>query len=598
MATKDLNIFGISERSSSQARAKGECPLLMEAATPDIYRRNAFRITGLEVDAKPREITRHVQELEIMADLGDPESSSKHCFAIKADQDQIKEALERLKNPKTRLIDEFFWLWPMEFGKSKEDKGLNYLKEGKLKDARNFWLEELNCVDSSHSKQKKISAKHNIAVLFHLVALDWETKYRVKSNLKKEQSDSVDSYWKQAFKNWDDIITDDQFWAIIESRIFDIDDPSLKIDFVEDFRNSLPEAFDKINGELALQFAEKGRMDLAKWHIAFMKETNQGLDNVEKTSELVLTPAKERIRHFIKDAENKSKRDVRSGDIVGSELLAKSKPILELFDLFFGSGSASQDDIYDEIAESARCITIAYMNKTEDYQGSVKILKDILAVAKSIRLRQKLQKDINVGKDNEHFVQIKPILDELQKIEQSSNDYNAKLANIKFRVIFSLDELGEEIKHTELFNQLKDSLAIVLRSISVGAFNSYAAMPYSKDLIATSAEAISLALQYANDRALKNKIKADYDFVMPLASKWGIRIPKHTNLPLRLSVHKKREEPISKDTNIPPYEPVGDPKVKQNLSHTHKSKKIGEMTGVFIAVVIAALILLAIWLMT
>jgi hypothetical protein len=40
-------------------------------------------------------------------------------------------------------------------------------------------------------------------------------------------------------------------------------------------------------------------MDIADLHVQFMRETNEGLDNIDKSAELVLAPAATRLRQQI-----------------------------------------------------------------------------------------------------------------------------------------------------------------------------------------------------------------------------------------------------------------------------------------------------------
>jgi hypothetical protein len=45
-----------------------ECVALFDACTPHVYRHNAFRITGLPVDASTREIKRRMDDLKSAAE--------------------------------------------------------------------------------------------------------------------------------------------------------------------------------------------------------------------------------------------------------------------------------------------------------------------------------------------------------------------------------------------------------------------------------------------------------------------------------------------------------------------------------------------------
>ncbi len=62
-------------KHGTRQSASASCRPLLEAATPELFRANAFRITGLAVDATTREITKHADRLKIMEELGQGESA-------------------------------------------------------------------------------------------------------------------------------------------------------------------------------------------------------------------------------------------------------------------------------------------------------------------------------------------------------------------------------------------------------------------------------------------------------------------------------------------------------------------------------------------
>ena len=83
------------------------CTVLLEAATQDLFRQNAFRITGLPVDASPREIAKHADRLKIMEELGQGASAHTGAFALSPPPtvDQIRDAIRKLKDPELRIIE-------------------------------------------------------------------------------------------------------------------------------------------------------------------------------------------------------------------------------------------------------------------------------------------------------------------------------------------------------------------------------------------------------------------------------------------------------------------------------------------------------------
>jgi hypothetical protein len=70
------------EREQIAQRVAEERPPLISAAHLNIYRENAFRITGLPVDATPKEIIRHADKLKMMEELGRGQDANGSAFAL------------------------------------------------------------------------------------------------------------------------------------------------------------------------------------------------------------------------------------------------------------------------------------------------------------------------------------------------------------------------------------------------------------------------------------------------------------------------------------------------------------------------------------
>lgn len=497
MSSKEIDIFSISKASSSSKEPTGDCGLLFEAATPEIFRNNAFRITGLNIDATPREISKRASELKMMAELGDVAGVDANCFALNPTEDQIKTALERLKDPQKRIIDEFFWFWPIT-EKSSDDDALSLIKAGKHDDALNVWW---NARRKKETRATYLSAKHNIAVMMHMIALDWETGFHLKDELSEKHIGTLKDYWKDAFKIWESLVPNDELWSLVKKRVAQIDDPRLTTGFIRGFRNSLPEAFDKINGELAVKLARIGKQEAAKWHVDFMRETNQGLDDVDKTSELVLTPAREEIKHLIRTACVAGEKSTEKSDAAAIELLDKSRPLLSLFDMFFSEGGYSKNDIFDEVAQAYLNLLIQYANLTGKHERASELLKNILPHAKDIGLREKIEASINIGRSNAEFELVKPFYKKLEWIHDSLGQSKSKYALVN-SIIPVLDNLIKINGESEVVVDLKNSIATELRGIAVDAFNR------NKDYL-TSMSALKLAKEIATEQLLKDKIDAD-----------------------------------------------------------------------------------------
>lgn len=100
-------------------------PDLGAVATPELYQRNAFRLSGLPVDASARQVRRRADEVEAAVRL-DAELTVGDAWLPPAEVavDDVRAALHRLRDPVRRIVDELFWLWPGLGGDTLADAAL------------------------------------------------------------------------------------------------------------------------------------------------------------------------------------------------------------------------------------------------------------------------------------------------------------------------------------------------------------------------------------------------------------------------------------------------------------------------------------------
>ena len=203
-----------SQHSSNYRRTRAECRPLIDAATKDIFRNNAFRIIGLPVDATPGEISRRADKLKVMEDLGQGHSLHNSAFAIRPPPtvDQIRDAIHRLQDPEKRIVEEFFWFWPEEFGRSRMDPAIQALLSGDCDTASTIWTLR----ESSYSSGPV--AIHNIAVFWHFTALERE-HYTVNADINEAQQATSEGSWQNAIKRWRYLLADDSLWELLALRI-------------------------------------------------------------------------------------------------------------------------------------------------------------------------------------------------------------------------------------------------------------------------------------------------------------------------------------------------------------------------------------------
>ena len=81
-----------------------------------------------------------------------------------------------------------------------------------------------------------VTAKHNLALVFHIAALNWEN-YSVKNEVEAERRHKIADYWQGAFKLWERLATDETFWEKVTARIRQMNEPDrLPTDFARRMR--------------------------------------------------------------------------------------------------------------------------------------------------------------------------------------------------------------------------------------------------------------------------------------------------------------------------------------------------------------------------
>ena len=470
---------------------------LIRAAGLEIYRRNVFRITGLPVDATAREITKRAEQIKLEGVLGHARDTEFNELSIRPAPgvEQIQEALQRVKEPELRVIDEYFWYWPMHEDGSSEDPAIRALQDGQVQAALRIWHEKEN------DRTCGAIASHNLAVFDHMVAIDW-TLNQLADPSNLDTALRAERYWEQSMERWERIATDSSAWDWLKNRIRAINDPRLTTGLARRMEMGLPEALDKINAEAALRFAEAGDIDAARMHIRIMNQSHQGLDDVESTSEMILMPMRRRVEQRIAHAQKAAKADGKSAVTIAQGLLNECIPMMPLFELFHGD-SHHKAELFDEVAETANHLGAIYHKATDRNEGLVELLSHAMTCASSDDLKSRIRENIRLIEGNLKFEKLLPVIEAIKKLVDSKVKPAEQLrqmvkSNIPMAAPFSKERLGE--------GTMADLLASTLRNISIDAFNE------SED-IATAQKAICLAGDHAREKKLKQLIDKDRGLV-------------------------------------------------------------------------------------
>lgn len=377
---------------SSYRRAVSECGPLVDAADKDIYRRNAFRIIGVPVDATAAEIGKRADKLRMMEDLGEGYRFHNSPFAIRPPptMDQIRDAIARLQSPEKRMVDEFFWFWPEEFGRSRMDPAIQALLSGDCDAASAIWTVR---------ESTGTAATHNIAVFWHFTALERE-HYDAMADGAKAQESIAETSWRNAIKRWRYLLADQAVWSALDSRVRQLNDPQLSSDFGKRMRSAMPLALAKIHAQVALNCIERQRPFLARTQVELLRELAAREEIVEMAADLVLDKAKRRLQSHSQNVKDEAARSPERAAELARTLIAPTLLLFEIIDLFFGDADYVGKDLLNETASVCVECAVMYQRKTGDNGTFVDLLERLRPISDNAELTARISENLRIGKKN------------------------------------------------------------------------------------------------------------------------------------------------------------------------------------------------------
>jgi hypothetical protein len=388
--------------------------LLLEIATPDLYRANAFRIAGLPVTATRREVSKRGTRLKRELELGAPQNDQAAAFTLepRPDADAVQNALGRLENPPKRLVDEFFWFWPLSWTQNGHDEAQAALAKGETKMASDIWR------SIATSDSRWTSACHNLAILEHVLALDIE-RMALSQSLNSEDIGDLDTRWNRLVEIWTAAISNEALWRNFGEHVVGLQEPQLTTETVERLRTTLPLGLALVNADLALRHvqqhqaekraagdpdegrgreqdrlsrhASRQRQVLAAWQRAL----NDGDSSVveEACRRAAATPER-RLTALCESSQASAEADPRHADQAARRLLDQSEDLLAQLSVFDDQGKQRSDHARDDVGLAVLRCMVGYGDKTNDWETSIELHRLGLAVAASEPARAKLRENL------------------------------------------------------------------------------------------------------------------------------------------------------------------------------------------------------------
>jgi hypothetical protein len=376
-----------------------------KALTPDLYRTNLFRVLGLPVTAASREVQRREARRALEAKLGLP-TDSHAGGSLSLDppptQQEVRAAVARLHTPLERFLAEFFWFWPLDDG---QDPALLAIEEGRLSDAAALWRGE-----SAHA-DRRAAAQHNLAVFFHLCALDREHGLAAAATDAEPPAD-LDGLWQKALGHWANAHADPACWEIVCRRAAALNDAKVSPRLVSQIRESLPTGLLHIHARLAFAAAERSNLAEVTRHLRFLKWTrfdatarHAALRHALASWEQQVEEAIDRAKTTWHAAPHRANENVRAMYDDCSRLVSIVDVVIDNIADPFGSmdGGAfadMRDGLRDRIAEAMFEGQVTFAGKVDDWGESAELLELARKMAAGDALRVLL--DDNLSSVREH----------------------------------------------------------------------------------------------------------------------------------------------------------------------------------------------------
>jgi hypothetical protein len=536
--------------------------LLLKAATPDLYRRNAFRLTGLPVTASAREVARQADKLKMLADLGG--QAAQQLSVIPGMEppsaEEIREATQRLKDVEARALDEFFWFWPEDWEKPEADEAFAAIKRHDLDTAFSIWAER---EVQTESLKSDFIASRNIALVLHMRAIEW-VLLDLSHPVDKDRLEQIHGYWKEALDRWEWLSEDDRLWAAFKTRIRQIDDPALNTGFSRRIRSELRHAFDTISASLCFKYIDNGREEEAEWHVSFLKYLRVNKGQNEDAWDVVLSSTLTEIERAVTSARKRQKSEPTLGFVRAEQLLDSVERLLKRLEVFhiacawdptpkrhalfemdndIFAFTNYRSHIHEKVIEtvlrdSVQCVNafIAFSKTNNDAHlplakreliESLKLRMKVQAHLDFIKILQRLPRigideelhirmDENIASAEKNLRQdryIQPILKRLALIQSDTVGEPSYLIDaITKSVVPLIKNLHEQrILESSELHTVRSAAAITLHSLAVRA--------YKQESMRVAVRAAELALPYSDDTELRRKIESDLVTLRGLVSK-------------------------------------------------------------------------------
>lgn len=433
----------------------------------NIYKTNGFRILGLDITSKNRKIDNRISKIDRYRErknFKDTEplkgvfKNSNMDFLLPVSPEpsynEYQQAKNRLSNVESRLIDEIFWFWPKSFEDELDEEIVGYLKESKYNKAISYWN------DTSSTNTMNMTSIHNLAILYHVRAMDGFIEGKGNKNLFEDLELAL-NYWSQ-------IIDSNKFKDFVKQRVASLKDPRLTEEFVDETFDELPYNLLNINYLFIKKYLDSPTVSKRK--LDYISKFINSIQN-SPFDKSVTSKVSSKIIHILESLINQDRDSfARSFEIAEDNekydlLLAYSNEIMPYLSVLhdlkndtFANNLLNNTCrfIYNKIPTKEALIFFKLLNESQ-FNEFIDLLKSLEEKTTDSGLKIQINEDINFLIDHDHGVTT------TADVEISVKDGNGN--NLISNVTFTNSKTGERYEYNTSL-----SGSNTLKSIPIGRY--------------------------------------------------------------------------------------------------------------------------------
>lgn len=373
----------------------------------DVILNNSYNILGLDNSSSEKEILRRSKEVINLLKIDEVPEFSLDIGKVKEirTEQSIKEAVQKLSDPKKRIKEYFFWF---DIQDSTDEKASLAVGEVNYFEAVKLWKEGIE-----ENNSKGIFYKKNLAILYTLLLSIGERE---------------ENYAKEAVAIWVELLKSGKFWENY-TKLYKLNDYlNTSSSIIEDFKEHAPKYLSDIYTELSQKSKEN-----------YLSEFTQAFGvKGEKLERNVLNPIHNNINDAVQELEAMK---VSEDGIVDEEEMTKIKTLIKKFQdelnkvVELGLYDDSQTKlIRDRAANAIRTVVLDIYNNLRETDKSIALLNIAIKISGTDSHIHKLEQEIKTLEKNKKDDEIiQPILDlekeekceeALQSIERDEKEYS------------------------------------------------------------------------------------------------------------------------------------------------------------------------------